>query len=475
MESKEFDPGVWSLSPIDGRKLEECRVGLLSFDKDEGVLFEIPVGSLGDSELQGFIPETSAEETQVVYGYSRSGKHYLLERAQCVGATGSTPGMKSERYRADVLLVSSAPLDADPKVTSVALYLAGLREWVGWAPMKSTYSLTEDGRYLQACTLEYDSAEVREPIVYEDDVIKIQVRHSLNMPGGRLPLFKNSFETEYHITFELKVGELPLNEMLDTWVFPIRNLLAFCMGFRSEVTRVAFATEKERGCELYTRVIGSPFGKEGKELQRMPLSYKRIESRLTEMAGKWLALDGYAGHAAKSFVALLGRWEMPLNLEFFASAVVLEALSHGVDRDGDEMVLLVSEDTLQAVKASEMQDDIKDVVIRELYRHQNSNDLTDKLLAELGEYAEYVVPNLQPFMKEHRDARNGHAHLNPDKLKKSPQLADLYVHTKAVQLLCYGALCMRLGMSAKDALDAIKESRFMAGDVKRSRRYYAAG
>ena len=74
---------------------------------------------------------------------------------------------------------------------------------------------------------------------------------------------------------------------------------------------------------------------------------------------------------------------------------------------------------------------------------------------------------------EHRDARNGHAHLNPKKLKKSPQLHDLYTHTKTVQLLCYGALCMRIGLSAKDALDSLIKSRYMWSSVEQSRKYYA--
>jgi len=163
---------------------------------------------------------------------------------------------------------------------------------------------------------------------------------------------------------------------------------------------------------------------------------------------------------------------MPLSLEFFASAVVLEALSHDVGHDGDEMVLLVDEDVLHAVERSNLKADMKEAVIQELYRHQNSNDLADKLLSELGEYAEYVVPNLKLFEREHRNARNGHAHLNPDKLRKSPQMANLYMHTKAVQLLCYGALCIRLGISAGDILDAIKESRFMESYVWQSRSYY---
>ena len=474
MDNKEFDPGVWSLFPIDGRRLEECSAGLLSFDKVEGVVLEIPVGSLESDTRQGFMVRTRAEDMQVIYGYSRTGKYYQLERARRVGASESFPGMKSERYRADALLVSKNPLEVDPKVTSVALSVDGLREWMGQVPLESTYGFGENRKSLQTYSLTYDVEKVHEPIVYEDDAIKIQARHIWHMSGGRLPLFKRSFETEYRIAFDLKVDELPLNEMLDLWVFPIRNLLAFFMGFRSEVARLTFSTRASKDCELYIRVIGSPFGKEGRELQRMPLPYGRIEGQLTDMARRWLALDSYAGNAATSFVSLLGRWEMPLNLEFFASAVVLEALSHDTTRDGDGKVLLVDEDVLRAVKSSNMRADIKETVVQELYRHQNSNDLTNKLLAELGEYAAYVVPNQHLFMREHRDARNGHAHLNPDKLKKSPQLEDLLVHTKAVQLLCYGALCMRLGMSAKDVLDAIRESRYMEEYLRRSREHYAA-
>ncbi|MDO4405526.1 MAG: hypothetical protein Q4C09_10875 [Atopobiaceae bacterium] len=261
--------------------------------------------------------------------------------------------------------------------------------------------------------------------------------------------------------------------MLDTWVYPVRGFLTFCMGFRSEVTRIAFATREDGRCELYTRIIGSQLNKDDKKLEKMPLPYRAVEGRLAGMAEKWLGLTGYADHASKSFISLLGRWDMPLSLEFFASAVVLEALSHDVSREGDQKVLLVDEGVLEEVLMSEMPQDVKDIVVGELYRPQNSNDLTCKLLDELGEYSKYVVPDLDQFMQEHRVARNGHAHLNPKKLKKAPQQLDLFVHTKAVQLLCYGALSMRLGMSSSEVLEAVRESRFMDSHVRRSRERYA--
>lgn len=473
MNSTSFDPAVWSLSPIDGTDLNEDLVGLLSFDRERGVQLEIPVGCLHSDEAPGQQDELSLNSYQNVFGYSRSGRYYLLEDVDCDGCNVHVPGMKSERLRATSLLVSRTPLCSNPLVTSIDLYLEGLREWVGYQPVVSKYGYKEDEGILQSYSFEYDVERIVEPIIFEDDAICIKASYKGRMSGGHLPLFTHGFESDYHVSFALKQAELPLHEMMNTWVFPVRDFLAFCMGFRCEVTHVHFATIETRGCELYSRIIGSPLSEGRKELTRMPLPYRRIESNLCDMVKAWLDLKEYARNAAKSYVSLLGHWEMPLSLEFFASAVALEALSHDLSSDTDKKVLLVDEDILMAVKKSNMSRDAKEAVLKELYRPQNSGDLTDELVDDLGEYAEYLVPDMKKFLREHRDARNGHAHLNPKKLKKSPQLHDLYTHTKTVQLLCYGALCMRIGLSAKDALDSLIKSRYMWSSVEQSRKYYA--
>lgn len=475
MDSRTFDPAIWSLSPLDDCcTIDEMPVGLLSFDKDEGVQMEIPIGSLIDDEADGFVRRFRSDELRTIYGYSRTGKYYALEHACRTGATESYPGMKGEKYHAASLLVSRAPLCPNPKVTGVVLYFEGLREWVGEQPVQSIYRCEKDSGILQSSSLDYDAGRVVEPILYESDEVLIQARHVWHESGGPIPRFEYGFKSEYHISFTLKHSEMPLQEMLNTWVYPVRDFLTFCMGFRSEVTRIAFATTKDASCELYVRIIGSPLGKGDKVLDQMPLPYRAVVDRLPCMVEKWVGLAGYAEHASKSFVALLGPWDMPLSLEFFASAAVLEALSHDVSPDGDQPVLLVDENVLEEVLDSAMRQDVKDAVVKELYRPQNSNDLTKRLLSRLGKYAEYVAPDLELFMKEHRDARNGYAHLNPRKLKKAPQLFDLFVHTKTVQLLCYGALSMRMGMNDGEILKAVLDSRFMSSYLRKSRERYTS-
>lgn len=448
-------------------------VGLLTFDRVTGIHLDIPVGSLGDDDPCSFLIGSKQDEHDVIYGYSRSGKYYLLENTSRVAISARSSGMKNERHYAQSLIVSNNPLSTNPKVTLVDLCFVGLREWVGHQPIVSKYRIDDGSGILQSYSLEYDAESIVEPIIYENDDIFVQANYTWRISGGRLPVFRHGLESDYHVSFSLKRDSLSLREMMETWVFPIRDFLTFCIGYRTEVTRIKFRTSDDIECELYTRILGSPLGEQGRELVNMPLPYGTVSNQLAEMAGKWISLSSYAEHASKTFVSLLGRWDMPINLEFFASAVVLEALSHDMTSDGDGRVLLVDESVLEEVNQSDLSDETKEAVLKELYRHRNSGDLERKLIEELGEYATYVVPNLETFMAEHRDARNGYAHLNPEKLRQSPQALDLLVHTKAVQLLSYGALCMRMGLSAQDVLAAIKESHFMESYVRQSREHYA--
>lgn len=113
-----------------------------------------------------------------------------------------------------------------------------------------------------------------------------------------------------------------------------------------------------------------------------------------------------------------------------------------------------------------------------MHKLKNSNwksadQLLKELLARLGAYPAFIVPDVQAFLDDHRSYRNTYTHWTGLKGKRRLSPDDIMVHVGAAQLLAYGALAVMLGFSPDKAVERVRSSYFKQEVRYRANKLYA--
>lgn len=479
MDKVKFPPALWSVHPEDIADEAKSVVGLLEFDGVGPIKLTIPSGVLLDwpsiqLEGGGSIQISTVEPlgASAVYGFSQDGKYYALRNVTSRGSSVSYPGLYRQNLHGMSLLQSRHPLGRDFEVVVACIHLPGLREWVGQVPFEA-FSRRDRGN-LKGVSFVYETGMMNSLILMENDNVKISIEGTASRPGGRIPSYDFEFSTDRFLRVELLSGSLAIDEMLDSWIFPVLHFLSFCMGFNYAASKVEFTTSDQLHVSYYAPLVGRQGSPSDEQFDVMPLTYGKIKDQIEGMIRAWIGFDSYARNASSMCVSLMGDWNMPLDMRFLASAQALEAMSrHNVEEKeitDDELAERVT-----VIKGSALPGRIRRWATYKL-AHANwksANQLADSLLARMEPLASYIAPDIERFKKDHREQRNAFTHRREFNDDSRLTNEELYHHTEAVYLLAYASVAITLGLTPDSVLELLLESRFKHSAFYNARKLYA--
>lgn len=477
MKEKMFPSALWSLNP-DTDYGTDAISGQMSFDGKSYFKLDIPAGILLDypkiPTADGYMQCHTLDglHADCVYGFSQTGDYYLLRDVASPGPCFAAPGFQKQSLTGASLFISKQRIENNPTVKSVSVKIPGLREWVGTVPFATT-STFDEGR-IKELTFNFNISELENLTLYENDKLAIYVSFICTRKGGKIPSFEFSFESDCKLNFEYKQSGLSFEETLDLYVFPITSFLAFCMGFRQAISSTGLITDKGISGEYFAPFTGVSEAPSNRQLDSIPLPYKRIKDRTSEMIARWLEFDEYARNSSTLVTSLMNDWRMPLDMQFLASAQAFEAASRsGVDER--EITDEALRGKLEAINASNMNSRLRGWVIHKVKnaKWKSANSLANDLVQKLGAYSTYVAPDISRFMQDHRCHRDAYTHRRDIGEEQRLSNVDLFRHTEATQLLAYGSIALFLGIEPEELIDAFKESRYRWNSIHRANRLYA--
>lgn len=445
MHDRDFTEAVWSLDPIDLDNIDQYVQGKVSFDHNRGLELKIPIGCLfGLRKGDGFYYSSIEPHTATcAYGFSQSGDYLTMTNISADDPGFSCPGFQCQTILGQALIVSKAPAEPNPLITSISARIPGLREWIAKSPCETRLMIDEATSKVNSVGFNYDAAKAEDVTLFESDGVKISANYSGTYPGGPLPRYEFRFIDDYklRISFDKPIS---LDEAFSKWLIRTWNFISLCIGFRSSVDSIEFinATTNKK-CEYYVPLVEDDGNADPDALRKIPFSYKRIDDKVQGMLATWLNLDDYIAEAAGLTVNLLSKQVMPLDMLFLASSHALEGFS-----------------STYASQKEKRSGHFKPAAIHE-----------KQLLDDLEPLPSKLIPNREAFLQLQTENRNGYTHLN--RSKQTLVHDELYWHMKAVQLLDYAAAMHAIGVEPAEILHALDESRYRANDQYFIRQMYS--
>lgn len=477
MKEREFSSALWSLDPNSDFQIEAIP-GQLSFDGTSYFQLDIPVGVLLDypktPTAEGYMQRHTVGglHADCAYGFSQTGDYFLLKDITTPGPCFAAPGFQRQSLTGATLLVSKQRIGSNPRVKSIAVRIPGLREWAGLVPFTVSYKMA--GNKPKGPTFNCAFEDVENLMLYEDEQVRVFISFTFKREGGRTPSFSFSFETDCEINIVHKQQGCDFESTLVQYAFPIVDFMAFCMGFRKTITSIKFMTEEGVSGEYLAPFVGASDELKNVELDRMPLPYKRIRGKISNMIANWFSFDEYAKSSSALITSLMHNWEMPLDMRFLASAQAFEAASRS-RVDEQEITDEALQEKIEAINKSNMTSKLRQWVVYKVgnAKWKTANSLADNLINKLGDIPPYIVPDTSRYLEDHRRHRDAYTHRKNLSTEQQLSSVDLHTHAEATQLLTYGAIALFLGIEPEEFVSALKESKYRWNSIYRANRLYA--
>lgn len=191
---------------------------------------------------------------------------------------------------------------------------------------------------------------------------------------------------------------LTIKEIEREVVRPVQKFLSFCIGKHASIVELKFRqVDSSNVIEYFKRFASSE--KDISETDNMPLPYRRIKANLPLLFSSWKAFRGDLERGASLLVSLLMiEWKMPIDLQFLASAQMLEALSRH-EQATEELSRDTFAEYTEVVRSS-IED--KEVRIWALKKLEHSNYVSQRkllknLLDRLGIFSQYLLQDEKQF------------------------------------------------------------------------------
>lgn len=491
MKETIFKPAIWHSnlcdlqqaihsieSDRDKKNSGDALVGLLTFDDGLSLVLDIPYGTIVDKKYielgnNAWRYAGEFEDINTVFGFSQNGKWYVLKDIYISRYTKSYPGFSTQKIEGHSLTVSNKPISDDPTVDKIDLQLDGFTKWFRNFNITRKHEINqgEKGDY-SGCKRIVHEYEPPDPCtLYQNDDISIAVEQTGVEAGG--PVINP--ETSLSVTSRLVISytkPIVLEEAIQTLVHQLRKLISLLSGAFCSIEEIqAYSLNENLNIEYYAPFIRRRHVITNDEVMHMPFSFPDVEEKLDVVIERWLNLSSDVANAATIIVSRLDGNVMPCDLTFIACASAFEALSRvGVNQERftQQKFEACRNEALEAISDDEFRDWLKRIV----YNRRSANSLAKMLLMKLQPFSSYLLPNTNKFLRDHRVCRNAYVHrdgLESDGVLKDE---DLYIHAKAVWLLCYAAILDLIGIKPEECLEALKKSRYQDGVISRIRNQY---
>ena len=472
MQVYDFEPACWSVKADGLDDLDECPVGLLSFDGMNAPELNIIRGHL----VSEHIPEDGGLgfdfhfHKEAVFGLSRDRKYYVLRDVQGRNAVPTSLAFDGQAIYGQSIIVANRKIDVNPAISELTVDLSGFREWIG----KRFYKPDQDGG--RKLKFSYPIETPENILLYKNEDLEIHANHFAKQDGGYDAFFEFSFKETWRLNFKILSSEgMPLDSVLEKYFEPFERLLTFCMGFPGNIEEITFTgVDPAVSGRYFDRYVPGEKDRVNKLADNMPMPYSDLIGRFQDIADKWMSATGYARKACETATALLGERGKLTDVMFLTCAHGFEAIS----RVGENPKELADEEFKR--RKDYVLENIKEDKIRRWannkLEHANSvaaGELASRLLAKLDGFADYVVPDGKLFLRQHRESRNAYTHLRESDSSDFMEGSDLYWHARATQVLQYGAVMLYLGFQPSEVLSVFEEKNFLEGYIRVSREMYS--
>lgn len=480
MESRTFKESIWTLDPEQLNYAARCIQGKAQFEREKGVSLSLPFGRLlsrapdSSGVIRHSIDDVLAADA--VYGFSQDGYAQTLVDVIDVGSGYAIPGASYQTLRGHKMYAAKAtgPIPPNPAIVRFSLRMVGLREWAGLSPISETLRYDDDGD-LQEHVVSYSQSDALSIVLHDGQAVRISLNPTYAIEGGSYPAayFEHAVDADYSLDLSFS-DAIALDDAFEKWVLPVRNFLSFCMGFQGPINELRFTTNDGRSADYYVSVAEGPKPSNSR-LRSIPLSWKQCGEIVPSMLNSWLGFGSQARDASLRAVSLLRDPDLPLDMLFLVAAQAFEAIS----RDGRSPHVIDAEehdermnDIMVRLGDSANKSWVKDRLARSNIK--SANQFAREQIEELGDFASYVVPDTGTYLKEHRATRNFYSHLEGSSNKRRLEPGErMLANENATFLLLYGSICLRLGLTSAEILEAVKSSRFMDYGIYRARKHYA--
>lgn len=480
MLSKKFKESIWSLSPESLDYSSKCTQGHAEFKPGCGVIVEFPFGGIIERvpDENGVIVHAANNNitADAIYGLSQDGYRQTVLNVAEIKSTHDLLSLRSQTVRGSQMYVtkSSNSIHPNPMISCFSLSLSGLREWVGITPAIEETQYDAKTHVVISQTLTFRPGEIPIITLYDKDGMKISLLHKWNAGESKLsqPNFIHRYESDYTLCFDI-TPERSLEDVLNQWVIPTCKFINFCMGIKTERSNLSFTTTQGDIAEYYV-----PFSNcsesTNQQLRSMPLPWHKYKDLIPKLFERWVAFDVQTKDASIRLVSLLHSNSLPIDMEFLAAAQAFEAITR-TNSEPYEMDPNDYEKRIRDIKEGITDKKLKKWVGFKLKHGNNksANSLAREQIEALGKYADYIIPDKESFLEEHRDTRNYYSHLDKSRKTKILEPGERMVANKdATILLLYGSVCLKLGMTPDEIIDSIKTSYFMSYPISRIHNEY---
>lgn len=475
MQACDFEPACWSVNADGLDDIDECPVGLLSFDGENAPSLNIIRGHL----VSEHIPEDRGLgfdfhfHREAVFGLSRDRRYYVLRDVQGRNAVPTSLAFDGQDIYGQSVIVANRKIDVNPAISELTVDLSGFREWIGKRFFDESDCRAEDGgRKLE---FSYPIETPENILLYKNEDLKIYANHFAKQDGGYDAFFEFSFKEMWRLNFKiLRSGGMPLDCVLEKYFEPFDRLLTFCMGFPGNIEEITFTgVDPAVGGRYFDQYIPGEKDRVNKLAVNMPLPYLDLIGRFQDIADRWMSATGDARKAYEAAAVLLGKWDKATSIMFLICAQGLEAISR-VGENPKELDDEKFEQRKNCVLGNIKEDKIRRWANNKL-EHANSvaaGELAGRRLKKLDGFADYVVPDRNLFLRQHRESRNAYTHLRESDSGDFLEGIDLYWHARATQVLQYGAIMLDLGFQPSEVLSVFKEKNFLRRYIRASREMY---
>ena len=180
----------------------------------------------------------------------------------------------------------------------------------------------------------------------------------------------------------------------------------------------------------------------------------------------------YAGMIHSSLYR--GKWVMPIELNFFSHAHVLEYIS----KEGAELISIPKNDFVSyrdfAICNSRTLDEENWIRNRLSGNQKGQRRLLDELFVRYGHFFDWLIPDSKKFIKKHIKFRNSIAHINSSLIAGNAQknLLDLHAHTEGVRIICTCIFLFLLGVQEDDLIKSLEKSGYANRQIQALRNLY---
>lgn len=446
MKNQTWKTAIWNLSWKDLDTNKYNAEGNCSFHETKGAHLSIPFGDLNRTreleETGRYIETIETRKYPYLYGITQDGVRLVLCNAASVGSGFHSSGGSFENIKATTVLSAKYNIEPTELITSIDFELEWLKEWFG---------VTFHHKDNESLSINFN--EQRKSILLsESQDSKIELRYGLDYPQNSVKQITIPYYCYLHLEYP---NGLTLDEIWNTDIWNLRAMFAFFFGaYPSYIWADAHYKNNKLPVNIFRASTAANQNK--KITNRCPVTFSSF--MITKLPGIWRIWQNFnkdERYASQVLTSLLSNWEMPLDLMFTASTIMLESLARSNSKDclTDDEFKRLTKPILKAADTS-----IKDRLrgLLGLLKHPSYSMLLDAIYEEGKPWSKNLIKDWKTFRNNQISLRHSGAH----GVKNNDGHSLVYDHYQAQLILAYIVLLKRLGFT-KEQIDQFENSNFM--------------